>query len=142
MVYFFFQKFRNLDPLPGKNSEATEMSNLTIGSYTAMKFSYYQNRDGELCCKTVKIDENTCKIFINKTTASMLVIWQSPLRSGPTSNRQFHDVTIVKYLSSQSYLHINSGQICDRGRLTFHVSLVQLKKNSYLPIFSNFFSQT
>ena len=32
------------------------MLNLTIGSYTAMKCSYYQNDDGELCCKTVKVD--------------------------------------------------------------------------------------
>ena len=32
------------------------MLNLTIGSYTAMKCSYYQNGDGELCCKTVKVD--------------------------------------------------------------------------------------
>ena len=32
------------------------MLNLTIGSYTAMKCSFYQNVDGELCCKTVKVD--------------------------------------------------------------------------------------
>ena len=53
----FIQKFRNFRPTARqKISEATEMLNLTIGSYTAMKCSYYQNVDGELCCKTVKVD--------------------------------------------------------------------------------------
>ena len=37
-------------------SEATEMLNLSIVSYTKMKCSFYQNGDGELCCNTVKID--------------------------------------------------------------------------------------
>ena len=54
------QKFRIFDQRPDKIVhtflEATEMLNLTIGSYTAMKISYYQNGDGELCCKTVKAD--------------------------------------------------------------------------------------
>ena len=37
-------------------SEATEMLNLSIGSYLKMNCTFYQNADDELCCKTTKSD--------------------------------------------------------------------------------------